>query len=112
MKLNPEKFASFISQERFLKDGLNFKKDKEQTYDISYPEFVKYFKNISLIEKHHLVIGINFTYGWMPTILDFRTDRFEESIEILNKAKNGFIPSVNELEILKGLFNNSNRWYI
>lgn len=43
----------------------------------------------------------------MPTILDFRTERFEESIEILNKVKNGVIPSVNELEILKGLFNNS-----
>lgn len=107
MELNPEKFAGFISQETFLKDGLNFKKDREQTYDISYPEFISYFKSIPIITKHHLVIGINFTYGWMPTILDFRTDRFEESVEILNKVKNGSIPSTNELEILKGLFNNS-----
>lgn len=107
MKLNPEKFTGFISQETFLRDGLNFKKNKEQTYDISYPEFVNYFKNIPIISKHHLVIGINFTYGWMPTILDFRTDRFEESVEILNKVKNGNIPSINELEILKGLCNNS-----
>jgi hypothetical protein len=107
MKLNPETFAGFISQDTFLTDGLNFKKDKEQTYDISYPEFINYFDSISVISKHHLVIGINFTYGWMPTIFDFRTDRFEESVEILNKVKKGNIPSTNELEILKGLFNNS-----
>lgn len=107
MKLDLETFTDFVSQETFLKDGLNFKKDKEQSYDISYPEFINYFKSIPVINKHHLVIGINFTYGWMPTILDFRTAKFEESVEILNKVKNGNIPSTEELEILKGLFNNS-----
>ena len=54
---------------------------------------------------YFLIIGINFTYGWMPTILDFRSKNFEEALEILNKAKNCIIPSVENLEILKGLFN-------
>ena len=102
-----DQFKDFILPETFLKDGVNFKKNNQQTYDISYPEFVNFFKNIQVINKHHLVIGINFTYGWMPTILDFRTNKFEESVEILNKVKNGIIPLVSELEILKGLFNNS-----
>jgi hypothetical protein len=107
MKLNPETFTSFISKETFLKDALNFRYDKGQTYDISYPEFINYFKTIPSISKHHLIIGINFTYGWMPTIFNFKTNRFEESVEILNKVKNGNIPSISELKILKGLFNDS-----
>lgn len=102
-----ERFKDFISPETFLEDGINFKRNEQQTYDISYPEFINYFKNIPIINKHHLVIGINFTYGWMPTIFDFRTLKFEESVEILNKVKNGNMPSVDEFEILKRLFNNS-----
>lgn len=101
------KFANFVSPEKFFKDGVNFKKGTKQTYDISYREFTKYFKDIPVINNHHLVIGINFTYGWMPTIFDFRSLKFEESLEILNKAKAGEMLSKNELKTLKGLFNNS-----
>jgi hypothetical protein len=102
----PEKFKSRITVEKFLLDCENLKVDK-QTYDVSYLEFLKYFKDIKTITKHNLVISINFTYGWMPTIFDFRSDNFNDAIKTLNNAKNGNIPSVNQLEILKGLFNNS-----
>jgi hypothetical protein len=101
-----DKYKSHISLAKFLQDCENFKVDK-QTYDISYPEFLKYFNDISTITKHNLVISINFVYGWMPTIFDFRSDNFDEAIEILNNAKNGEIPTVKQLEILKGLFNKS-----
>ncbi|MEI8202781.1 MAG: hypothetical protein WCH34_07195 [Bacteroidota bacterium] len=95
-----------FSISKFYQDCQNFKVEK-QTYDDSYNEFVKYFAEINVITKHHLIIGINFTYGWMPTIFDFRSDKFDEAIEILNNTKRDLIPSENQLEILKGLFNNS-----
>ena len=101
-----EKFKSRITIEKFLRDCDKYKVDK-QTYYVSYLEFLKYFSDIETITRHHLVIGINFTYGWMPTIFDFRSENFEEAVDILNKAKSGIVPTVEQLEILKGLFNNS-----
>ena len=101
-----EEFQKHITLDKFLHDCNNFKGVK-QTYDVSYPEFLKYFHDIEKITKHHLVVGINFTYGWMPTIFDFRSDEFDKSIEILNKTKSGFIPTESKLDTLKHLFNNS-----
>jgi hypothetical protein len=80
---------------------------------ISYPEFLKYFRDIPIITKHNLVIGINFTYGWMPTMFSFQSviieeaPRIEEAVQILNLAKEGQIPTAPELQILKECFNNS-----
>ncbi|MGI6319697.1 MAG: hypothetical protein ACOXZK_01730 [Bacteroidales bacterium] len=105
-----DKFKNHVSIDNFFQDCYNFKVDK-QTYDKSYPEFLKYFSDIKTITEHNLVIGINFTYGWMPTIFDFRSENIDKSIdkaiEILNNAKNGIIPKVTEFETLKSLFNNS-----
>jgi len=101
-----EKFKSKITSNEFLLDCKNFKAI-EQTYNVSYLEFIQYFKKINTITKHNVIIGINFTYGWMPTIFDFRSKNFDESIEILNNAKNGTIPTAHQLETLKRLFNNS-----
>jgi len=101
-----EKFKSHVTIDKFLQDCDKFNFEK-QTYDISYPEFLKYFSDIKTITKHNLIIGINFTYGWMPTIFDFRSDKFDEAIEILNNAKNGVVLTIAQLETLKGLFNNS-----
>ncbi len=105
-----DKFKNHVSIDNFLNDCKSFKVDK-QTYDISYPEFLKYFSDIKTITKHNLVIGINFTYGWMPTIFDFRSENIDKSIvkavEILNNAKNGITPNIPEFKTLKSLFNNS-----
>jgi hypothetical protein len=43
----------------------------------------------------------------MPTIFDFRSDRFDEALDILNSAKKGNKPTIDELNLLKGLLNNS-----
>ena len=101
-----ENFKNKFLFDKFLQDCNQYKVQK-QTYDVSYFEFLEYFKNVEIISKHHLIISINFTYGWMPTIFDFRSDKFDEAIIILNDAKNGIIPTVKQLEILKCLFNNS-----
>lgn len=99
-------FKQNISLEKFFKDGNNFEIKRQSDY-ISYPEFLKYFSSLKTITRHNLTIGINFTYGWMPTIFDFRSDNFEEALVILNKAKIGSKPTVENLALLKGLLNNS-----
>ena len=46
----------------------NFK-STEENYLLSYPYFLNYFQNLESINLENLVIGISFTYSWMPTIL-------------------------------------------
>src|ERR1035437_838395 len=102
-----EKFRSTVSFDKFIQDGKSFKASDNKTYYISYTEFLEYFKNSTEISKHNLIIGINFVYGWMPTIFDFSTENFDDTLLILNSAKQGHIPSVEKLETLKRLLNNS-----
>jgi hypothetical protein len=84
--------------------GLEF---NSESYLISYPEFLKYFKKKRSIKKSHLIIGIHFTYGWMPTVFDFRSNEFKKAVKILNKSKGNNLLTIEELSILKSLFNNS-----
>ena len=104
--MNKEKFNIIVNKERFLRDGENLKAE-EYLYNFTYPEFIKYFNNINTITKHHLIIGINFIYGWMPTAFNFRSENFDQALRILNDAKRGLNPTETELELLKGLLNNS-----
>tara|TARA_R100000935_G_scaffold58100_1_gene93915 strand:+ start:83 stop:646 length:564 start_codon:yes stop_codon:yes gene_type:complete len=91
-----------------LKDEIeNFKVDEENSYLNSYQEFIEYFKNVTKIEKHHLVISSHFVYGWMPTILKLKLTNLDEVLSILNKAKTNEILNSNELEILRLSINNS-----
>jgi hypothetical protein len=91
---------------------------EHSSYFTSYPAFIEYFHNLENIEKHNLIIGINFTYGWMPTIFSFkleknskkpREDYFEDSLAILNKVKKDVtcIPKPDELKLLMKFLNNS-----
>ncbi|WP_228289053.1 hypothetical protein [Acinetobacter indicus] len=44
--------------------------DKEQeNYLIAYSHFLNYFKKTDVLTLDDIVIGISFTYSWMPTIL-------------------------------------------
>lgn len=102
-----ETFRQNITPDKFIQDASNTAIQQRSDF-ISYPEFLEYFKNLDEITKHNLVIGINFVYGWMPTIFDFRSDNFDEAIKILNKAKNGTeLITEADLALLKRLFNNS-----
>jgi len=103
-----EKFRSTVSFKKFIEDGDKFKKDdKINSYKISYPHFLKYFEDKANIDEHNLIIGINFVYGWMPTIFNYCSASFKDALVILNRAKQGYIPTKSELDSLKGLFNNS-----
>jgi len=103
-----KKFRSTITFDDIINDGKKFKKDdKINSYQISYPHFLKYFEDRTNIDEHDLIIGINFVYGWMPTIFNYCSTKFKDASVILNRAKQGYIPTKNDLDTLKGLFNNS-----
>jgi hypothetical protein len=77
-------------------------------YTESYFAFVNYFQNQERITRSNLIIGINFTYGWMPTIFNFKSDRLDKVVSILDFYRiNGDMPSSENLEILKECLNNS-----
>lgn len=98
---------STYSQDRLLKDAESIVIPKEEQYLTAYKEFINYYENLDKLSEHHTIIGISFTYSWMPTILDFRSNKMNEATQILNYAKQGNRPSLTELDILKSCFNNS-----
>ena len=80
---------------------------KPGSYEVSYPEFLKYFRNVASIDRHHLIIAANFAYGWMPTILDFRSEQFDNAVGYLTRARERSDLTVDELAGLAKLINNS-----
>lgn len=77
------------------------------SYDESYIYFLKYFENKHILTEEDLIISANFTYGWMPTILNFKNTNYTECVDILNKSKQIEILEKKDLEALKSLINNS-----
>lgn len=77
------------------------------SYDKSYIYFLKYFENKHILTEEDLIISANFTYGWMPTILNFKNTNYTECADILNKSKQIEILDKKDLEALRSLINNS-----
>jgi hypothetical protein len=73
----------------------------------TYFEFLRYFQNIDHIERHHLIISANFTYGWMPTMLKFKQVQYDLVAELLNQAKQGVQLTNPDLAAIAALINNS-----
>ncbi|CAM9314875.1 hypothetical protein [Acinetobacter bereziniae] len=85
----------------------NFDKDNEN-YLLAYSYFLNFFKKIDTIELDHIVIGISFTYSWMPTILkEIDLKNADDLVVIFNRIKKGNIITAKELLILKDSFNSS-----
>ena len=85
----------------------NFK-STEENYLLSYPFFLNYFQNLESINLENLVIGISFTYSWMPTILKaLNLKNTEKVVFILNEVKKGKLIDEQQLTTLKTTFNNS-----
>ncbi len=83
-----------------LEDSESFKLTSEN-YVETYKVFIDYFETPPKITKNNLTIGINFTYGWMPTIFNFKTDEFEKACEILKNYKlHSTIPNSGQLKSL------------
>ena len=52
-----------LTFEKLSADAERFYIVGNNSYVETYPEFLKYFDSINLIEKHHLVISSHFVYG-------------------------------------------------
>lgn len=100
-------FTKNVSIEDIKKDALSFNPKDSASYHVAYPEFIRYFRDLDKIDKHNVVIGAHFAYGWMPTIFDFRSNEFKKVIDILNSAREGNSLDSAELETLKQCFNRS-----
>lgn len=92
---------------RLIHDEAHVQINRSSSYLRSYPEFLRYFRDLPAIEEHHLIIAANFTYGWMPTILRFKSDGFAEAVAIVNRAKLGEPLTDEDLVCLSSLINNS-----
>jgi len=79
----------------------------QSSYLLSYENFIQYFKNCKEITEYDFYISTNFTYGWMPTILNYKSKNIQECVKLLNIVKKGIKLSKHELEILKTTINNS-----
>ncbi len=95
--------------DKLLKNAEKINIPDKSKYLSAYEEFIEYFNRIDTLTEHHTIIGISFTYSWMPTILHLYSDNVSiiKATEVLNKAKKGTRPNKEELELLKRCFNNS-----
>lgn len=97
-----------ISEEQILQRAACLaKQDPSHTYHKSYRYFVSFFSDKHYLAEADLIIGASFTYGWMPTILNFKSNEFDSAVTIINKAKGPQRISDDELVLLKSLVNNS-----
>lgn len=80
----------------------------QNSYLKTYPYFINFFKEIDNLEVRDVVIGISFTYSWMPKILTLHEGDLEEIRDILNQIKNNSA-SIKESDLakLKSMFNHS-----
>lgn len=105
MKISEKSNKEIIEQ--LTKIANNFDSTKEN-YLLSYPHFLNYFKNLQTINLENIIIGISFTYSWMPTILkSIQLEKRDEILSILNAVKNGQKINEEQLATLKRAFNNS-----
>lgn len=98
-----------LNFETIFEDASNVFFTENNSYIKTYPEFLKYFKNIDgeQISEHNLVIASHFVYGWMPTIINLSLKDKDEVLSLLNDVRRGRILEVSELKILKNSINNS-----
>lgn len=92
----------------FKKEALDFELSVDNSYSISYIEFVNYFENIKgEIKEHHLIISSHFVYAWMPTIINLNLQDIDKTLALLNKAKSDTILDNEEIQYLIVTINNS-----
>ena len=98
-----------ISVKQIARDEQRVSFQPEDSYLLSYQEFVRYFADRDTITAHDFVIGAHFVYGWMPTILELKNVRANtpKVVAVLNSVKRGEAIGVDELTLLKETINNS-----
>jgi hypothetical protein len=96
---------------RLIQDEKNVPEQSADLFTYTYFAFLDYFHRISIIDVHQFIIGANFTYGWMPTMLRLKSTQFEAAAEdaaqILNHAKRRENLTDQEYQLLIDLMNRS-----
>jgi len=77
------------------------------SYDISYPEFLRYFRDAGELTRHHVIIAANFAYGWMPTVLKSISTDLDAATQSLQRARDGQLLRQAEIENLANVINGS-----
>jgi hypothetical protein len=90
-----------------IRDEATVQFEPGDSYLLSYPEFIAYFANLDEITRHNVIIAANFTYGWMPTILTFKSQDLASAVAILNAARGQRVIDERELSALRHLIGNS-----
>jgi len=98
-----------VSVERIARDEQTVSFPPQDSFLLTYQEFVRYFADRNTITAHDFVVGAHFVYGWMPTILELKNARANTPgiVAILNLVKRGHAIGVAELTLLKETINNS-----
>lgn len=93
--------------DRLIADEARVDFRKENSWLVAYPELLAFFKGPDRLTRHHVIVGAHIAYGWMPTMLDFRSDAFDDAARLLNDTRAGRVLSDDEIRVLIGIVNNS-----
>lgn len=84
---------------------------KGNSYIVSYPHILAYFKHRELFDVADLVLGAHIAYGWMPTVLELHPGppniTLDTGAQLLTGAKRCGVLANSEIEALASLINNS-----
>jgi len=99
----------YVSFEQIAHAEKETKLDPADSFLLAYREFVAYFASLAPITEHHLIIGAHFVYGWMPRMIVLHNpkERLSGAIQVLNRVKQGYPATAEELECLRDLIDNS-----
>lgn len=90
-----------------IKDAAEMDWTDTASFLLSYGHFISFFQKSDPLSAADFVIAAHFTYGWMPTILDFRPNKLEKCVAILNKVRNHQEITDEEIQALIGVVNGS-----
>lgn len=81
---------------------------EKDIYAEMYFYYLDFFETKNEIKVSDMVIGIGFTYSWMPTILKkLKLENKDKAVAILNRVKDGNLIDGNDLNLLMTVCNNS-----
>lgn len=91
-----------------LQNVVNTYDSTKDIYVEMYKYYTNFFKEKDILTESDVVIGIGFTYSWMPTILkNLNLSKLDRVTSILNNVKQGVEISDDDLLLLKEFSNNS-----
>jgi hypothetical protein len=96
-----------LTLERLLADAKKLG-SQDDHWSRSYRAFLMFFERLDCITPDDVLIGANFVYGWMPTMLRrVSLPHLEQTADVLTQVKKGKILDMNDLEIISSVTNNS-----